>query len=112
MTTPFTFSYIVVEQRAKDAQGRAVVGVYPFLAKNQEEAPIRILQSSIPSITANIYSGNPYPEFDYTEAVERRIKRDIQDNTAYTTLVAGQIQDVAWHLQGIRPVPVSPRRQG
>ncbi len=111
MTTPFTFSYIVVEQTAKDAQGHAVAGVYPFWSKNQEEAPIRILQSSIPSITANIYSGNPYPEFDYTEAVERRIKRDIQEDTTYTTLVAGQIHDTEWHLQAIRPVSVSERLQ-
>jgi hypothetical protein len=110
MTTPFTFSYIVVEQRAKDAQGHALVGVYPFLTKNQEETPIRILQSSIPAITANIYSGNPYPEFDYTEAVERRIKRDIQQKTAYTPLVAGQIHATDWHLQAIRPVSVPEQR--
>ena len=112
MTTPFSFSYIVVEQRAKDAQGRALVGVYPFTTKNQKETPIRVLQSSIPAITATIYSGNPYPEFDYTEAVERRIKRDIQDSNAYTTLVGAQIHDMEWHLQAIKPVSVSRGQQG
>lgn len=98
MTTPFTFSYIVVDMRLKDVQGQPMIGIYPIWIKNEEEAPIKVFQSSIPLITAKIYSGNPYPNFDYTEAVEHRIKLDIQRNADYDALVAGQINDKVWHL--------------
>lgn len=113
MTTHFTFSYIVVDKRVRDVQGHPVVGVYPFWIKDEEESLVRILQSTSPLITAKIYSGNPYPDFDYTGAVERRIKLDIQRNADYSALVAGQINDKEWHLHfTTTPIPDSERRSG
>jgi hypothetical protein len=108
MTIHFTFSYIVVDKRARDVQGHALVGVYPFWIKNEEESLVRILRSTSPLITAKIYAGTPSPDFDYTEAVERRIKLDIQRNTDYSAVVAGQINDTKWHLDfTITPIPES-----
>ena len=98
MRTHFTFSYLVVDKSVRDAHGNPVVGVYPFWTQNEEESLVRILQSTSPLITAKIYSGNPYPDFDYTDAVERRVKLDIQRNAHYSVLVAEQIHDKGWHL--------------
>ncbi|SRR5258708_40253227 len=99
MTTPFSFSYVLIDQGVSDKHGHPVAGVYPFWIKDEGEAPIKILHSSIPSITARIYSGNPYPDFDYTEAVERRIRLDIQLKADYGAVVAAQLNDKEWHLQ-------------
>jgi len=101
MSTSFNFTYIVMDKNVSDAQGHPVAAVYPFWIKDDGEAPIRILHSSVPSITAKIYSGNPYPDFDYTEAVEQRIRVDIQLKADYGTLVAAQMNDTGWHLQQI-----------
>lgn len=98
METPFTFTYIVIDKRSRDEQGNPVAGIYPFSIQNDKEAPIRILQSSIPLITAKLYSGNPYPSFEYMEAVEHRIKLDIKHNADYNAVVADQINDKEWHL--------------
>ncbi len=106
MTTHFSFSYIVVDKNVRDVLGKPVVGVYPFWIENAEESLFRILQSTRPLITAKIYSGNPSPDLDYTEAVERRIKLDIQRNADYSVLVADQINDKEWHLHfTVAPAP-------
>jgi hypothetical protein len=108
MTIPFSFSYIVVDKRIRDDQGHPVAGIYPFRTKNEEEAPVRILQSSIPLITAKIYSGNPYPDFEYMQAVEQHIKLDIRGHADYSAVVAAQINDKEWHLhQAIIPFSAS-----
>src|SRR5579859_1521649 len=99
MTIPFSFSYVVIDKSESGEPGHHVAGIYPFWIKDGGEAPIKILQSSIPSITAKIYSGNPYPDFDYTEAVERRIRVDIPLKADYGALVAAQMNDKEWHLQ-------------
>jgi hypothetical protein len=104
MTTPFTFSYIVIDQKSKDKQGHPVLGIYNFLTQDAHELPIKILQSPVPSITAKIYAGDPYPNFEFTEAIERRVKMDIQTKYDYMGLVAGQINDEECHLQTITPV--------
>lgn len=99
MITPFSFSYIVIDKSGSDEPGRHVAAVYPFWIKDGGDAPIKILHSSMPSITAMIYSGNPYPNFDYTEAVERRIRVDIQLKADYGAAEAAQLNDKEWHLQ-------------
>ena len=101
MTTPITFSYIVVERKSKDKQGHPVLGIYNFLTNDAHDQPIEVLQSSTPSIDAKIYAGNPYPNFDFTEAIEQRVKRDIQKRYEYGGEVASQINDKAWHLHPI-----------
>src|SRR5436309_12809618 len=103
MTAQFTFSYIVIDTRSKDEQGNPVAAIYSFWIKNKEENLIGILQSSTPSITAKIYSGNPYPHFDYIKAIEQRIKLDIQGSADYGALVSGQINDKEWHLHATTP---------
>src|SRR5688572_20574602 len=102
-TTPFTFSYIVVEQKSKDKQGQPVLGIYNFLTQVPDDVPIKILQSSAPSITAKIYAGNPYPNFDFTEAIEQRVRLDMQNKYDYVGLVASQINDEDWHLDTVPP---------
>jgi hypothetical protein len=103
MTASFTFSYIVIEKRLKEAQNAPLVSVYPFWISNKAQAPIRILRSLIPAITAKIYSGSFCPESDYTEAIERQIKLDIQKKPDYDALTADQINDQDWHLKAIIP---------
>ena len=98
-TTPFIFSYIVVDRGLKDDQGQRVPGIYTFSTNDVKDRPVSVLQSSVPSITAKIYAGNPYPDFDYIQAIERRVKLDIQVKTDYGALVAGQINDESWHLR-------------
>ena len=96
--TPFMFSYIVVDRGLKDNQGQRVPGIYTFSTNDVKDRPVSILQSSTPSITAKIYAGNPFPDFDYTQAIERRVKLDIQAESDYGALVAGQINNKEWHL--------------
>jgi hypothetical protein len=98
MTQPFTFSYIVVEQQVKDVQGNPVVSVYPFWITAIEDKPIQILRSSVPNIMVKLYPGNRYPTFDYREAIEERVKKDIERNVDYDAAIASQINDRKWHL--------------
>jgi hypothetical protein len=100
-TTPFTFSYIVVDQRLNDKDGKPVLGVYSFATKDERDLPIRVLQSSTPAITANIYAGNPYPGFDITDAIEQRVKLDIQSDSNFGALDNTRINDSQWHLTPI-----------
>jgi hypothetical protein len=102
-TTPFTFSYIVIDQKSKDKQGHPMLSIYNFLTQDAHDVPSEILQSSTPSITAKIYAGTPYPNFDFTEAIERRVRLDIQNKYDYVGLVASQINAKEWHLHAITP---------
>ena len=99
MTEPFIFSYIVVDERYNDLQGRPVVGIYPFSSNNAEDRPTHILRSAVPAVTANIYRGNPFPWFDYDEAIETRVKLDIAHNVEYAASVAIQMNGQEWHFE-------------
>ena len=98
MTKPFAFSYIVIEQQYDDLHGNPVVSVLPFWINQAEDNPSLILRSSVPSIVVKLYPGNRYPDFDYREFIERRVKQDIKHNVDYDATVASQIRDKAWHL--------------
>ncbi|GEM_PF-4040705 len=98
MTKPFAFSYLVAEQQYVDRQGNPVVSVYPFWINKAEDKPSLILRSSAPSIEVKLYPGNRYPDFDYREAIERRVKQDIEQQVGYDATTATQIKDERWHL--------------
>ena len=97
-TTSFMFSYIIVDRGLSDTQGQHVPGIYTFSTNDLSDKPVSILRSSTPSITAKIYAGKPFPDFDYTQAIERRVKLDIQAKPDYGVTVAAQINDPDWHL--------------
>jgi hypothetical protein len=91
------FSYIIVDRGLSDTQEH-IPGIYTFSTNDLSDRPVSILRSSTPSITAKIYAGNPFPDFDYTQAIERRVKLDIQAKLDYGVTVAAQINDPDWHL--------------
>jgi len=98
MPKSFGFSYIVVEQQFDDPQGNPVVSVYPFSIKDAEYKPSLVLRSSAPAIVVKLYPGNRYPDFDYHEVVESRVRQDIEHNVDYDSTIAAQLKDKQWHL--------------
>jgi hypothetical protein len=97
-TTNYTFSYIVVDERLMDKQWKPILGIYSFATSDEHETPVQVLQSLAPAITVNVYAGNPYPSFDITEVIERRVKLDIHAKSNFSSLENTQINDSKWHL--------------
>jgi hypothetical protein len=94
-----TFSYIVIDRQTLDSNRKPIVTLYSIWIKKPEVlVPVQVFQSTVPTITVKIYRGNPYPSFDYKEAVEKRVKLDISKNAEYAALVAAQTQGKDWHL--------------
>lgn len=99
MTESTNFSYIVVDRKQVDSKGNRLVRMFSVWIKNPAVYPsIQTLQSTVPSVVVKLYAGNPYPSFDYTEAVERRVKSDIAENTHFAALIAAQTNGKEWHL--------------
>jgi hypothetical protein len=99
MREPNTFSYIVIDRKTVDTNGKPMVSLYAIWIKDPEVlVPAQTFQSTVPSITVKIYRGNPYPWFNYSEAVETRVKQDISQDAQYAALVMAQTHGKEWHL--------------
>jgi hypothetical protein len=101
MLEHYIFSYVAIDRNCVDVYGNPVAGLYSIWIKDPPDVlvPIQTFQSTVPSITVMIYSGTPYPLFDYSDAVEIRVKQDIAQNSEYASFVAAQTHGKEWHLQ-------------
>jgi hypothetical protein len=99
MTEPLSFSYIAADHKQVDANGNHLVKLYRVWINNPEtDLPVQTFQSIVPSVVVKIYPGNPYPLFDYTEALEGQVKFDIAQNAEYAALIDAQTNGRDWHL--------------